>query len=61
MIIDEIQTVPDLLRAIKLSVDSDRRPGRFLLTGSADVFTLPTAGESLAGRRVLHLVPDKIV
>ena len=40
-IIDEVQRAPDLLRAIKKSVDDDRRPGRFLLTGSADVLTLP--------------------
>src|SRR5216683_5164575 len=32
--IDEVQRAPELLRAIKRSVDSDRRPGRFLLTGS---------------------------
>lgn len=35
VILDEIQRAPGLLRAIKLSVDRDRRPGRFLLTGSA--------------------------
>ena len=35
--IDEVQRAPDLLRAIKRSVDQDRRPGRFLLTGSANV------------------------
>ena len=34
----------------KRSVDQDRRPGRFLLTGSADALTLPTVSESLAGR-----------
>lgn len=57
LIIDEVQFAPDLLRAIKLVVDEDRRPGRFLLTGSADLFTLPIASESLAGRmaiRTLH-------
>ena len=48
--IDEVQRAPDLLRAVKRSVDQDRRPGRFLLTGSADVLTLPTVSESLAGR-----------
>src|ERR1035437_5925710 len=37
--IDEVQRVPDLLRAIKKSVDDDRRPGRFLLTGSANILT----------------------
>ena len=57
-IIDEVQRAPDLLRAIKKSVDDDRRPGRFLLTGSADVLTLPKVSESLAGRmEVVSLYP----
>jgi len=51
--IDEVQRAPDLLRAIKRSVDDDRRPGRFLLTGSANVLTLPRVAESLAGRMEL--------
>jgi predicted AAA+ superfamily ATPase len=56
--IDEVQRAPDLLRAIKQSVDRDRRPGRFLLTGSANVLTLPTVSESLAGRlEVVMLLP----
>src|ERR1700681_394759 len=56
--IDEVQRAPDLLRAIKKSVDDDRRPGRFLLTGSANVLTLPTVSESLAGRiEVVTLFP----
>ncbi len=50
VVFDEVQTVPDLLRAIKLSVDRDRRPGRFLLTGSANLLRQRTVGESLAGR-----------
>lgn len=49
-VIDEIQHAPDLFRAIKLSVDQDRRPGRFMLTGSANVHVLPRLSESLAGR-----------
>lgn len=57
-IIDEIQRAPELLRAIKRSVDEDRRPGRFLLTGSANVLTLPQVAESLAGRmEVVNLLP----
>jgi hypothetical protein len=48
-IIDEIQRVPDLLLAIKKTVDEDDRPGRFLLTGSANVLTLPRVADSLAG------------
>ncbi len=49
-IIDEIQRAPDLLLAIKKAVDDDYRPGRFLLTGSANVLTLPRVADSLAGR-----------
>jgi len=56
--IDEVQRAPDLLRAIKRSVDQDRRPGRFLITGSANLLTLPTVSESLAGRmEVVTLLP----
>lgn len=56
--VDEVQKVPDLLRAIKANVDRDRRPGRFLLTGSSDVFAVPRVAESLAGRmRLLTLWP----
>jgi predicted AAA+ superfamily ATPase len=56
--IDDVQRAPDLLRAIKRSVDQDRRPGRFLLTGSANVLTLPTVSDSLAGRmEIVTLLP----
>jgi uncharacterized protein len=56
--IDEVQRAPELLRAIKQSVDSDRRPGRFLLTGSANILTLPQVSESLAGRmEIVSLMP----
>jgi len=50
LIIDEVQKCPVLLNAIKQSVDMDRRPGRFLLTGSADIHNVKGAKESLAGR-----------
>ena len=57
-VIDEVQRAPELLRAIKRAVDEDRRPGRFLLTGSANVLTLPQVAESLAGRmEVVSLLP----
>ena len=57
-VIDEIQRAPQLLLAIKKAVDEDRRPGRFLLTGSANVMTLPTVADSLAGRmETLTLLP----
>lgn len=49
-VIDEIQRAPALLMSIKKSVDEDRRPGRFLLTGSANLMALPTVADSLAGR-----------
>ena len=45
----------DLLLAIKQSVDTDRRPGRFLLTGSANLLSIATIGDSLAGR--MEIVP----
>jgi hypothetical protein len=56
--IDEIQRAPDLLRAIKKSVDDNRRPGHFLLTGSANLMTVPQVSESLAGRmEIVTLLP----
>ena len=56
--IDEVQRAPELLLAIKAAVDRDRRPGRFLLTGSANVLQLPRVADSLAGRiEVLTLRP----
>ena len=57
-IIDEIQRAPDLILAIKKTVDEDYRPGRFLLTGSANVLTLPRVADSLAGRmETLQMLP----
>jgi uncharacterized protein len=57
-VIDEVQRAPDLLLAIKESVDRDEAPGRFLLTGSANLMTLPTVADSLAGRiAILPLFP----
>lgn len=52
LVIDEAQLAPQLSRAIKLAVDRDRRPGRFLLTGSTDLLQMPGLGDSLAGRAV---------
>lgn len=58
VVLDEVQKAPDLFPAIKLAVDKAREPGRFLLTGSANVLTLPRLSESLAGRmEVLPLFP----
>ena len=57
-VIDEVQLAPELFAAIKRVVDADARPGRFLLTGSANVFLLPRLSESLAGRmEILALHP----
>lgn len=58
LVIDEVQRVPELLLEIKASVDRDRRPGRFVLTGSADVLALPRVADTLAGRmEVMRLWP----
>ncbi len=56
LVIDEVQRYPELLLTIKASIDRDRRPGRFLLTGSADLLAVRGQTDSLAGRAVtLHL------
>ncbi len=56
--LDEVQRAPELFLPIKAAVDRDRQPGRFLLTGSADVMLLPGIADSLAGRmEVLSLWP----
>jgi uncharacterized protein len=58
LVIDEIQRAPDLLLAIKQEVDLNQAPGRFLLTGSANVFAMANTRESLAGRvEVVELHP----
>ncbi|MDP2233028.1 MAG: AAA family ATPase [Actinomycetota bacterium] len=49
-VIDEVQLAPQLLRAVKLAVDRDERPGAFLLTGSANLLRMRTVSETLAGR-----------
>lgn len=48
--LDEIQREPDLLRAVKRAIDRKRRPGQFLLTGSANLLLMRRVSESLAGR-----------
>jgi len=58
VILDEVQRVPDLFTSLKTEVDRDRRPGRFILTGSANVLLLPKLADSLAGRmETLRLYP----
>lgn len=57
-ILDEVQRAPQLFRAIKAVVDRNRVPGRFLLTGSANVLLVPHLSDSLAGRmEILRLHP----
>jgi len=48
--LDEVQREPGLLPAVKRAIDRDRRPGRFLLTGSANLLLMRQVSESLAGR-----------
>lgn len=58
VILDEVQRVPALFSSLKLAVDRNRSPGRFLLTGSANVLLVPKLGDSLAGRmEILRLYP----
>ena len=58
VILDEVQRVPELFEAIKISVDRQRAPGRFLLTGSTNVFLVPQLSDSLAGR--IQIVPASL-
>ena len=58
VILDEVQRVPEIFSALKLAVDRRRTPGRFLLTGSANVLLVPTLADSLAGRmQIVQLHP----
>ena len=53
-VIDEVQRVPELFLSIKAEVDRHRQPGRFLLTGSADILLVPRAADALVGRMAIH-------
>lgn len=56
--IDEIQRAPELFLPIKAAVDRERKPGKYLLTGSANVLALPKIADSLAGRMaIVDLLP----
>lgn len=58
LVIDEAQLEPRLFRAVKAAVDSDRRPGRFVLTGSARLLSVPEMADALVGRvEVVELWP----
>ena len=50
LVIDEIQRLPELTLAVKASIDRDRRPGRFIVTGSSSLLRLRGTADSLAGR-----------
>jgi hypothetical protein len=57
-VLDEVQRVPALFLALKSAVDRNRRPGRFILTGSANVLLVPKLADSLAGRmEIIRLHP----
>ena len=57
-VLDEVQRVPELFTSLKAAVDAGRVPGRFILTGSANVLLLPRLADSLAGRmEILRLHP----
>lgn len=49
-ILDEVQRAPGIFSSLKMAVDANRTPGRFLLTGSANVLLVPALSDSLAGR-----------
>ncbi|MGH3396976.1 MAG: ATP-binding protein [Streptosporangiaceae bacterium] len=58
MVIDEIQLAPELFRSIKVAVDTDPRPGQFLLTGSAQILALRDLPDALPGRmEIVELWP----
>ncbi len=58
VVLDEVQRAPGLFLALKSAVDRDRRPGRFILTGSTNVLLVPKLADSLAGRmEILRLHP----
>lgn len=57
VVLDEVQRVPEIFLALKAEIDRDRRPGRFLLTGSANALVIPQVASALVGRveiLVLH-------
>ncbi len=58
LVIDEVQRVPEIFLAIKNLVDNNRKAGKFIITGSANVLMLPKISESLTGRvEVIKLFP----
>lgn len=54
VVLDEVQRVPELYLPLKLSIDEDRRPGRFILTGSTSALFLPKLADAMVGRMRIH-------
>ncbi len=54
LIIDEVQRAPELVLPMKADVDRNRRPGRFLLTGSSSVMLVPRLADAFVGRMEVH-------
>ena len=58
VILDEVQKVPEIFSALKIQTDRRRVPGRFVMTGSANVLQIPKLSDSLAGRmQIIRLYP----
>jgi hypothetical protein len=57
VIIDEVQRAPEIFTSIKASVDKNRKPGPFILTGSANVLLLPKLSDSLASIQNVSILP----
>ena len=55
--LDEVQKVPSAFQIIKILVDKDRKPGRFLITGSANFLLMKNITETLAGRIAIFELP----
>jgi hypothetical protein len=61
-VLDEVQRVPELFTSLKAAVDSRRKSGRFILTGSANVLLVPKLADSLAGRmEIMRLHPSRFL
>lgn len=57
-ILDEVQRVPELFSLIKKTIDEERKPGKYILTGSANILLLPQLSDSLTGRmEIIRLYP----
>lgn len=57
VILDEVQRAPQILLAVKRAVDTSRRAGDFILTGSANLLLMKQVAETLAGRAIYLDLP----